>query len=275
MADASRAARSTVARVASWSRFVALGDSQTEGLNDLRPDGTPRGWADRLAARLAETTSPGLRYANLAVRGCRARHVREVQLPRAVELAPDLASVAVGMNDLLRHDYDVGATLADIETTIAGLQAVGAHVVSMTNPDIAKMLPAMGWLAGRQRVFHDRLRALHREYAVPTLELAGQPMGAARELWSHDRIHGSAEGHRRVAEGMAWLLEVPGSDERWAEVEPSRLGPARVVLGELGWARTFLGPWLTGQVVRRHAPPEARAVCKRPDLLAVETAADS
>jgi lysophospholipase L1-like esterase len=261
--------------VASWSRFVALGDSQTEGLNDLAPDGTPRGWADRLAERLAATTSPGLLYANLAVRGCRARHVREVQLPRAVELAPDLATVAVGMNDLLRHDYDLESTLADIETTIVGLQAAGAHVVSMTSPDIAKMLPAMGWLAARQRVFHDRLRALHRRHDVPTLELAGQPMGAARELWSHDRIHGSPEGHRRVAEGMAHLLDLPGSDDRWAEVEATRLDPVRLVLGELGWARAFLGPWLAGQVRGRHAPPEARAVCKRPDLRVVDTPYDA
>src|SRR4051794_14677309 len=112
-----------------WSRYVALGDSQTEGLNDLRPDGTPRGWADRLAERLAATTSPDLRYANLAVRRVRARHVREVQLPRALELAPDLASVCVGMNDLLRHDFDLEATLADVETTVLSLQGVGAHVV--------------------------------------------------------------------------------------------------------------------------------------------------
>jgi hypothetical protein len=70
---------------------------------------------------------------------------------------------------------------------------------------------------------------------------------------------------------MASLLGLPGSDDRWAEVEATRLGPVRLVLGELGWARGFLGPWLAGQVRGRHAPPGARAVCKRPDLRAVET----
>ncbi|CAN5616985.1 SGNH/GDSL hydrolase family protein [soil metagenome] len=255
--------------MASYTRFVALGDSQTEGLNDLWPDGTPRGWADRLAERLTVTTSPDLQYANLAVRRCRARHARDVQLPRALELRPDLASVAIGMNDLLRHDFDLASTLADIETTIVALQDAGTHVVSMTSPDIAKMVPAMGWLAGRQRTFHERLRALHERLDVPTLELAGLSMAAARDLWSHDRIHGSAEGHRRVADGMAHLLDLPGSDDRWADVAPSRLGPIGVVRGEIAWSLTFLGPWLAGQLRGRSAPAEAQALCKRPDLAPV------
>lgn len=254
-------------RMRSWSRYVALGDSQTEGLNDLRPDGTPRGWADRLAERLAATTSPDLRYANLAVRGVRAHHVREVQLPRALALAPDLASVAVGMNDLLRHDYDPVATIADIEATVVALQDAGAHVVSMTNPDIARMVPVMGWLAGRQRRFHDELRALHARLGVPTLELAGLPMGSARELWSHDRIHGSAEGHRRVADGMARLLDLPGGDDTWSLVSPTRLGPVGLARGEAAWLASFLGPWLVRQV--RGARTSSGPVCKRPDLLPV------
>jgi lysophospholipase L1-like esterase len=48
---------------------VALGDSFTEGLGDPRPDGSGlAGWAGRFAERLAGV-SPGLQYANLAVRG--------------------------------------------------------------------------------------------------------------------------------------------------------------------------------------------------------------
>ena len=35
-------------------RYVAIGDSFTEGVGDEYPDGTPRGWADRLAEKLAE-----------------------------------------------------------------------------------------------------------------------------------------------------------------------------------------------------------------------------
>ena len=53
-----------------WSRFVAIGDSFTEGVGDPEADspGGLRGWADRFAEVLAEHNSD-LAYANLAVRG--------------------------------------------------------------------------------------------------------------------------------------------------------------------------------------------------------------
>ncbi|HWK27230.1 MAG TPA: SGNH/GDSL hydrolase family protein, partial [Solirubrobacter sp.] len=64
----------------SYRRFVALGDSTTEGLMDPLPDGSGfRGWADRLAELLA-LREPDLRYANLAVRGKLAWQVRADQL---------------------------------------------------------------------------------------------------------------------------------------------------------------------------------------------------
>ena len=135
---------------ASYRRYVALGDSQTEGLNDGDDAVGVRGWADRFAEALAATTSPGLLYANLALRGCRARDVRHGQLGAALEMEPDLASVVVGMNDLLRHDYDADATVRDVEETFAALRATGCQVVTMTFPDIGRMLPVMAWL-GRGR----------------------------------------------------------------------------------------------------------------------------
>src|SRR3954451_21533426 len=102
-----------------YRRFVALGDSQTEGLNDLDDSGALVGWADRLAAALAATTSPGLAYAHLAGRGAGAVDVLERQLPTALALEPDLASVVVGMNDVLRHDFDLDRTVDRVEQTFA------------------------------------------------------------------------------------------------------------------------------------------------------------
>ena len=88
--------------------FVALGDSFTEGLDDRLSDQQGyRGWADRLAEMLAERR-PGLRYANLAVRGKRLAEVATEQLPQAIAMAPDLVSLAAGGNDLLRPGGDPG-----------------------------------------------------------------------------------------------------------------------------------------------------------------------
>ena len=53
-----------------WRRYVALGDSFTEGIGDPEPDspGGHRGWADRVAEVLSQQVDD-FAYANLAVRG--------------------------------------------------------------------------------------------------------------------------------------------------------------------------------------------------------------
>src|ERR1044071_5560938 len=107
-----------------YGRYVAIGNSTTEGMDDPRPDGTYRGWADRLAERLAEI-NPDLLYANLAVRGRRISQVRAEQLAPALALEPDLATVVAGLNDLLRRRYDPDATAGHLEAMLVELRGAG------------------------------------------------------------------------------------------------------------------------------------------------------
>src|SRR4051812_50101921 len=81
----------------SYRRYVALGDSTTEGLEDRYPNGEYRGWADRLGERLAQL-EPGFRYANPAVRGKRARHVPEEPIEAEVAPRPDPAGGLAGLH---------------------------------------------------------------------------------------------------------------------------------------------------------------------------------
>ena len=67
-----------------FERYVAIGDSSTEGLQDPDGAGGYRGWANRLAERVAQAQG-GLLYSNLGVRGKRSREIRQ-ELPR--ELPP-------------------------------------------------------------------------------------------------------------------------------------------------------------------------------------------
>jgi lysophospholipase L1-like esterase len=234
--------------VPEYLRFVALGDSQTEGCNDHDGSGGWRGWADRFAERLAATTSPDLTYANLAVGGCRARHVREVQLPAALEMQPDLASVCVGMNDLLRHDFSMERVVEDVEETFAALRATGCRVLTMTFPDVALMLPVMARLRPRQARLNLLLAEAAARQGVDVLELFSLRLSADPAMWSHDRIHGSALGHERIAAGMAEVLGLPGSDRSWAE--PSGPVPAGldVVRRDAWWVATFMVPFLVRQL---------------------------
>ena len=98
-------------RSGKYLRYVALGDSQTEGVGDGDDIEGLRGWADRLAEHLA-IDNPDLQYANLAVRGRRAGEVRSEQLGPALALRPDVATVVAGVNDLLRLRVEI-ATVVD------------------------------------------------------------------------------------------------------------------------------------------------------------------
>lgn len=257
-----------------FARYVALGDSQTEGLDDGDDLRGYRGWADRFAERLAEV-SPGLLYANVALRGCRARDVRRQQLPAALDLRPDLATVVVGMNDMLRHDYDLEQTVREVEETIEALVATGAQVLTMTFPNVGRMLPVMGWLLPRQRVLNNRLSEVADRHGVPVLDLFSLEVTADPRMWSHDRIHGSAKGHQLIAAGMAELVGLPGSDGSWRVPLPDRADHTRldVVRREARWATSFLVPFLVRQLRRR--PPGHGRSAKRPHLTPVRMATDS
>src|SRR6476661_6839832 len=104
-----------------YTRYVALGDSQTEGLWDGDDSDGIVGFADRLAAML-DALHPGLRYANLAMR-------------------PDLVSVCVGMNDITRPGLLFDRALADLDLMYRHLAQSGATVVTTTFPDIARIVP--------------------------------------------------------------------------------------------------------------------------------------
>ncbi len=80
-----------------WTRMVSLGDSFTEGLHDGDDDALV-GWADRLAVHLdrRRPDGPPLEYANLAIRGRLLGQIIEEQLPRALDLEPDLVTLCGG-----------------------------------------------------------------------------------------------------------------------------------------------------------------------------------
>ena len=69
-------------------RFVAIGDSFTEGVGDELPDGVVRGWADLTAAGWADSLGEPIQYANLAIRGKLVWPIVEQQLEPALALKP-------------------------------------------------------------------------------------------------------------------------------------------------------------------------------------------
>ena len=83
-------------------RFVAIGDSFTEGVGDELPDGRVRGWADIAAQGWADASAEPVEYANLAIRGRLVWPILEEQLEPALALRPTHLSFNGGGNDMLR-----------------------------------------------------------------------------------------------------------------------------------------------------------------------------
>src|SRR4051812_26403592 len=160
-----------------YRRFVALGDSTTEGLMDLNPDGSLRGWADRLAERLADD-EPDLLYANLAVRGKLARQVHEEQLEAAVALKPDLASVLSGLNDMLRRNCRVGEVIEHLDTMVGTLRRAGADVLAFTLPDPVPINPIAKSAADRLRHLNTAVRDIAAAHGAKLVDLEAQPIAS-------------------------------------------------------------------------------------------------
>ncbi|MFS8202063.1 SGNH/GDSL hydrolase family protein [Streptomyces sp. CWNU-52B] len=256
-----------------YLRYVALGDSQTEGLGDGDDVRGLRGCADRLAEDLA-TRQPDLRYANLAVRGRLAGQVRAEQLAPALALRPDLATVVAGMNDLLRPRFDADEVGAHLEAMFAALTARGARVATVTFPDIARIAPLARPLGPRVLALNDRIRQAAARHGVAVAELSRHPVVTDPRLWSTDRLHASPLGHARIAAAVAHALGLPGSDDGWTHPLPTDPAPPsglRAVAGELRWAGSFLGPWLVRRVRGRSSGDGREA--KRPALLPMTDAA--
>jgi phosphatidylinositol alpha 1,6-mannosyltransferase len=195
-------------------RYVALGDSLTEGLCDTSrmPRGEFRGWADRLAQLLASQGSGEtvFRYANLAVRSRRVHDLTTEQLPRALALRPDLVSILMGANDLVARRCDPLAAAAELEAAVRTLRATGADVLLVT-PFLPRRR-ASRLFARRFAIFTSELRRIARDTGAILLDLDAQPEIAELPLWAHDKVHLCSRGHRFLAYRAAEALGVPDAE---------------------------------------------------------------
>ncbi|MEU1317614.1 SGNH/GDSL hydrolase family protein [Streptomyces tibetensis] len=225
-------------------RFVALGDSLTEGVGDPVGDGAWRGWAALLAAGLAEER---VGFTNLAVSGSQTRDVLERQLPATLELRPDLVSVVVGVNDTLRCTFDIGAVATRLDRVYAALGEQGAVLLTACLPDPGTMLGLPGALAHplarRQRAVNTVVHALSQRHAALHLHACEGDWVTDRALWSADRLHPGERGHRRLALRFHELLAEHGLATGPApSAEPEFPDPTRST--SLRWLATAGTGWV-------------------------------
>ncbi|MBI2922247.1 MAG: SGNH/GDSL hydrolase family protein [Planctomycetes bacterium] len=247
---------------ACFERYVAIGDSSTEGLEDADGAGGYRGWANRLAERIAEAQG-GLLYANLGVRGLRAREIREGQLGPALEMKPDLATVFAGSNDMLDRDFDPHVLQEEVARMQGALVAAGAVVLTFTLPDLTGVMPIGRLLARRVRAMNDALKQASARTGARLVDFAAHPVGSDPRLWTEDRFHVNAEGHARIAAALAQALGLPGTDDAWSRPLPGTDARGRLKR----WSETCR--WFRRHLLRRVLsgnPPSDAFLPKRPRL---------
>jgi lysophospholipase L1-like esterase len=244
--------------------MVSVGDSFTEGMcDDVLPDGSFRGWADRVAERLAQD-DPGLRYANFAVRGKLIGQIEREQVPAAAQLDADVITLAGGLNDVLRPRCDIEVVEAKLRSCVEQLATDKATIVMFRPTDPRRRM------RGSQRLIPNvrRLMKLVDDFAethgVVVVDLFTARVFDDPRLWAEDRLHLSPEGHRRVAEAVLQALgAAPGFDWR-AALPPARPTPWTLARRQdLRWTRVYLLPWI-GRRLTGKSSGDGRAA-KRPE----------
>lgn len=253
-----------------FERYVAIGDSQTEGMNDVDAHGGVRGWADRFAAFLAER-NPTLLYANLAIRGRRTDRILADQLQPALALGPDLVSVMAGANDVL-GSFQLDTTMRDLDRMYGELTASGATVIGCTFPDPGATFSMARRLTPRVRALNLAIRQAAQRYGVILVDFESYPAVNDPRWWSHDRLHLNTAGHTRLATAFADVLGVR-PDPSWQEPLPPLSARAwwRSRVEDAEWLARFWTPWMLRHL-RGRSTGDNR-VAKRPLLSPVEVEA--
>ena len=239
--------------VMSFRRYVAIGDSSTEGLEDPDDAGGYRGWADRLAQHIADAQAEPLEYANLAVRGLRMREIRIRQLEHALAMGPDLITVFGGMNDVLAPRIDFDALRAEHVIVFSAARRDGCTVATFTMPDPAAINPLAVRLRERVAALNKIIRSEADRFGVLVMDFGAYPVAEDPRLWFEDRLHGNTLGHTVVAAALAWRLGLAGFDETWAQPLDGEMitrSPRERLTGDMDWALHYFVPWL-GKGLRR------------------------
>ena len=225
-------------------RYVALGDSFTEGVGDVDPSrpNDVRGWADRVAEVLA-ARDPDFRYANLAVRGRMLRRILDEQLAPALAMEPDLVTVYAGANDVLRPQVDLDELVAAYDGAVAALAATRARVLVWTafDPGSAPVLRAA---RGRFATYNELVREMADAHGATVVDFWRMREYRDPRMWDTDRFHLSPLGHARMALAV---LDVLGVDHGLVHdvLDPLPEVPRREAReATLAWVRGFALPWL-------------------------------
>lgn len=231
-----------------YTRFIACGDSFTEGMSDEIVDGQYRGWADRIADVMAHQSAE-FTYANFAIRGKLIHQVAADQVPVALAYVTGpqtLFSFHAGANDVLRPNYKPETALPLYAQTVRKIADSGATVLLFT---VLERTDREGktadlW-AARFGEFNKNVRAVAEEVGAIVADANEEGLLSDRRFLADDRLHLNEIGHDRVAQGILEKLGLPYAMS-WREPLPrlEKLSQPKRYKSNLKWLLTFFIPWI-------------------------------
>ncbi len=246
--------------------FAAIGDSFTEGVGDERADGSVRGWADHVAAGLAEAAGRPISYANFAVRGRLLGEIVTDQLDAALALrpVPTVLTLNGGGNDMLRPRTDL-AHLADLTAgVVARCAEAGVRLVLISGADPSGGLPLGRVVRRRGEALTASIAEIAAAHGVAFVDAFHDTELHRPGYWSPDRLHLGTPGHRRVA-GLVLAAILDGVTD--ADTGPAPPDPPRSTRAELAYYREHVLPWV-GRRARGISSGDT-ASAKHPDWVPV------
>jgi len=234
-----------------WQRYVALGDSFTEGVGDpdpSRPNGL-RGWADRVAEALA-VDNPGFQYANLAIRGRKLPAIIDEQIDPALALGPDLVTIHGGGNDVLRPKVDIDALAKSYRDAVARLRDSGATVLMFTLPDTVTN-PAFKVVRGRIAIFNEWVHEIADTHGVLLVDMWRNHDYDPKQTLDDDRLHLNSSGHQEMAIRVLETLGVVHTLQPYPPKELKHLTPREQLTDNLTWAKQYFAPWVKRRLTGR------------------------
>lgn len=228
-----------------YDSFVALGDSFTEGLWDVRPDGSLRGWADLVAEQLAVGV-PGFRYANLAVRGRKLDEITDHQVPQLERLQPSLVSIGAGANDIIRTKASPVELGTRFHHMLGRVSDLDCTVIVFAGFDPRKRIPMTGGPGERAHAYNECIRRSAARFGSTLVDLWSLPRLYEDRMWAPDRLHLSSDGHALMAAAVLTALGRPTTFHDLAEV-PDAHHPRRGWLSsraeDARWVIQDVAPW--------------------------------
>lgn len=176
------------------------------GASDGTGDGTPNPVRDNWISQVTATLQPDVAVLNLSVSGSTLEEARQGQLPAVLAAAPDVVSLWLAINDIVRgvpldtYETQLAATLrtltaAECRVVVGNVLDVAHLPVVASDPELVASAQAVVplWNAAIARVATAHGVELVDLYAESS-ELAAHP-----EYVGPDGFHPSPAGHARLA----------------------------------------------------------------------------